>query len=127
MKPFIEKVDLNKYSRKWKKRLCECKVQCQTGVSVTIVDQGFIMCDGDARRSLYELIEILDAERKTVWTESDEAFIIQHYEEKGMYIGFNNYIAETLGKTYSQVKSKTRRMKEKGMLEKIMSKSRTKE
>ena len=116
MKPFIEKVDLTKYSRSWKKRLCECKVQCQTVVSVTIVDQGFIMCDGDAKKSLYDLMGILGVNHGAEWTKADEQFIIQHYEEKGMYKGFNNFIAATLNKTYQQAKNKTMTMQRNGML-----------
>lgn len=116
MKPFITKVDISHYSRGWLKKICSCNKKCTTGVTVTIHDEGFTMCEGEAKKTMFELVGVLGMNNGAEWTEADEQFIIQHYEEKGMYKGFNNYIATTLNKTYYQAKNKTQNMQRAGKL-----------
>jgi len=74
------------------------------------------MCEGEAKKHMFELMGLLGADNGAEWTSADEAFIIQHYEEKGMYKGFNNFIATTLNKTYYQAKNKTQNMQRAGKL-----------
>lgn len=116
MKPFITKVDITHYSKGWLKKICSCNKKCTTGVTVTIHDEGFTMCEGEAKKTLYDLMGVLGVNHGADWTEADIQFILQHYEEKGMYKGFNNYIATTLNKTYGQAKAKTTTLKKQGHL-----------
>lgn len=117
MKPFIQKVDITHYSKGWLKKICSCTRKCTTGVTVTIHDEGFTMCEGEAKKTLYDLMDALDVGGDTSWKEADDQFILDHYEESGMYRGFNKYISVSLNKTDRQVKSKIQAMRNKGLLD----------
>jgi hypothetical protein len=79
-----------------------------------------ILCKNDSRKFLYKLTNQLDQDGSIPWTipwtEEEEEFIIKHYEESGMYYGFNRHIEKALGKSYGQVKRKVMRMREKGLI-----------
>ncbi|WP_152534786.1 hypothetical protein [Bacillus cihuensis] len=74
-----------------------------------------MMCWNDARKTLYEMIGTLDEDTRTTWTKADEQFVINHYAN-GSYYGINTEIADQLGKTYTQVKSKVRQLQKKGLI-----------
>lgn len=119
MKPILHKIDLKGFPTAQRNRICLCRNKCGVGVSFTTYNDGFIMCWNDARRLLYDLIGTLDEEQATSWSIDDVEYIKGVYKERGMYRGFNRDIANVLGKTYTQVKSKTRRMKENGDFKKL--------
>lgn len=85
---------------------------------MTTNNDGLIFCATDARHHMYELIRILDdGGAYTTWSKTDEKFIIDLVEKRGgMIKGINREIAEALGKSYGQAKSKTRRMKKAGLI-----------
>lgn len=114
MKPTLHKVDLKEFPTAQRNKICNCSNKCGVGVSLTTYNDGFIMCWNDARRLLYDLIGTLDQERATSWSLDDVEYVKSVYKERGIYRGFNRDIANVLGKTYAQVKSKTRRMKANG-------------
>lgn len=120
MIPVMQRINLQELSDR--KKVCKCKTACDYGVSMTTYNDGFIMCWNDSRKSLYNLINLLETGEDAVpgkytnWTRTDEEFIISLVEKKGMFRGINRVIAESLGKTYQQAKSKTRNMKKQGKI-----------
>lgn len=115
MKPILFKVDLESLPKQQQAKICVCKTPCNKGVSITSYNDGFIICWNDARKLLYEMIHTLDEEKTTSWTKEDEEFVIKYYSN-GVYYRINNEIAEHLGKTYQQVKSKVRNLRKAGRI-----------
>jgi hypothetical protein len=116
MKPFLSKVNLKDLPTYSRKKICSHDVPCETAITFTTFNDGIIICERDARETMYNLMQTLDAHNNTTWTDSDEAFLLDHYKDKGMYHGFYNYVADSLGKSRDQVKSKIKRMRKKGQL-----------
>ncbi|MBT2718293.1 hypothetical protein [Bacillus sp. ISL-57] len=115
MKPILHKIDLKSLPKQQRAKICVCKTHCTKGVSITSYNDGFIICWNDARKLLYEMIHTLDEEKTTSWTKEDEEFVIKYYAN-GVYYRINNEIAEHLGKTYQQVKSKVRNLRKAGRI-----------
>lgn len=116
MKPELNRVDLTKLSRYNVDKICPCQVKCKEGVSFTTYNDGVIVCRNSARLFLYELMRELDDGKSAVWTEEDEKIFIDHVKEHGNYRGMYRVLAEMLGKTYQQCKTKGRLLKEKGLI-----------
>jgi hypothetical protein len=116
VKPYISKADLSPLPLSQRRKICSCKIPCETGVTLTTFNDGFLLCWNDARKMLYEFISVLDEERRTTWTEKDEEYVIEHYKVNGVYHGINTRIAEALGKSQHQVKSKVARLRKRGRI-----------
>lgn len=122
LKPVIHRMKLKDFPTVQRKKICGCNTPCEDGISMTTYNDGLIMCWNDGRRFLYSLINVLEkseegkAVKYTSWTASDEEFIVSLVKEKGMFRGINRVIAESLGKTYTQAKTKTRNLKRQGKI-----------
>lgn len=116
MRPFLQKIEFKNLTEREIKRICPCKKKCEGGLSLTTHNDGFIICDQDARGHMYDLIRELDNISGTNWVKADIDYLINHYKKNGVYRGINTDIAEALGKTYPQVKSKARALRKKGLL-----------
>lgn len=117
MLPIIQRIDLLQMPPKARGRICKCSERCIEAVTITTANDDLILCRNDARRHMYDLINVLDVGRPyTKWSCMDEQYIVDLVNSKGMYSGINRDIANALGKTYSQAKNKTRRMKLAGLI-----------
>lgn len=115
MTPVIQKIDISELPTR--NKVCNCKNRCYEAVSITTYNDGMIICMNDARKHLYDMIRLLDdTSYGMAWTKDEEQTIIDMVKKNGMYYGINREIAEKFGRTYIQAKSKTRRMKEKGLI-----------
>lgn len=111
MRPFISVVDLTALSVARRKRICECKSQCEKGITLSTHNDGLIMCWNDARKTLYDLNSQMNEGAYTTWTDKDEELLIEHYKTHGNYRGIQRVLADMLGKSQSQVKSKVTRLR----------------
>jgi len=116
LKPYIAVVDLTELPRATRRKICECEKMCDEGISITTRKDGMIMCKNDARKFLYSLIQVLDENMRTTWTDDDTEYLIRHIKEHGTYYGYIPELAIKLGKSYKQVKSKISRLRKKGMI-----------
>jgi hypothetical protein len=115
VKPILHKIDLKNLPKQQQAKICVCKAPCKKGVSITSYNDGFIICWNDARKLLYEMIHTLDEKNSTSWTKEDEEFVVNYFSN-GSYYGITNEIAEHLGKSYQQVKSKIAQLRRAGKI-----------
>ena len=83
---------------------------------MTTHNDGLILCWNDARKTMYNMIKVLEESQVTTWTQQDVAYLIDYRKKHGVYYGINRDLAEQLGKTYEQVKKKMSALAKEGII-----------
>lgn len=128
MKPVVSKGSMSDFPLKTQSRLCGCVPRCKHFVTVNIINEGTVICEGDAKKHLFELEEVLygkrtaSSGRRYGWTIGEENKIIRIAEEFGRYHsgrlrnGIIQAIVNELGRPKAQVSSQLQEMRKVGKL-----------
>jgi len=128
--PYISKGDLTKLGPKRQSKICGCNPKCKEFYTFSIDVEDFILCATDSRQFAFEVLESLGVVTSKLafphslfgWTTEQERFIKEFLNDNSAYYngkvkyGTYSLIAEMLGKTRGQVKSKIQHMQKEGKL-----------
>lgn len=128
LKPAISKGSMSDFTDKVQRKICNCVPRCKHFVSLAVIGEGTLVCDGDAKKHLSELDGVLYGKRKAAagrrygWTVGEEQIIIRIAEEFGRYSngrlrnGVIQAIMNELDRPKAQISSKLQEMRKAGKL-----------
>jgi hypothetical protein len=99
--------------------LCKHKDKCNEVLTILRGEDYVQMCEkGAAEYALAILAEldIVDGSNYSGWTEAQEKIMVDYLKEHGVQYGGYAKIAKLTGKTTAQVKSKAKRLRQKGVI-----------
>lgn len=128
MKPAISKGNMSDFPAKVQGKICNCVPRCKHFLSVAIINDGTLICEGDAKKHLEELNvtlygrRLVSRGRRYGWTIGEEQIIIRIAEEFGKYQngrlrnGIIQAIVNELHRPRAQISSKLQEMRRAGRI-----------